>query len=71
MVERLLRFGHGAGQLVEVEDVAGVGARRAVDGDAGAERMAVHARVRRPGRGARQEVGGFELELFVDAHGGL
>ena len=32
--------------------------------------MAVHARVGRAGGGARQEVGGLEAELFVDAHAG-
>ncbi len=71
MVERVVRLRHGGGQLVEMEDQAGVGIGHALDRDAGAERVPVHAGVRRAGRGARQKVGGLEAELFVDAHGVL
>ena len=42
----------------------------AVDGDAHAEGMSVHPRIRMTGRRRRQEMGGLEKEFFIDAHGG-
>ena len=41
----------------------------AVDGDAHAEGMSVHPRIRMARRRRRQEMGGLEGELFIDAHG--
>ena len=46
MVEGITRLGHGGFDVVEMEQHAGRGIGLAVDGDAGAERMTVHAGVR-------------------------
>ena len=69
VIELVLRVRHRRRQLVEMEDVARLRVGLAVDDDARAERVAVHARIRVAGRRARQEVRGLEMELFVDPHG--
>ena len=46
MVERIARLGDRGFDVVEMEQHAGRGIGLAVDGDAGAERMSVHPRVR-------------------------
>ncbi len=69
MVEGVARLLEGSGEIVEMEHVAGLRRRLAVDDDAGAKRMAVNTRVRMPWRCAGQIMGGLETEVLVNAHG--
>jgi len=68
MIERVLSFGNRFAQIIEMENVAGVCLRLALDHHPRTERMPVNAGIGRAGSRARQEVGGLELEVFVDAH---
>ena len=70
VVERVPRVFERGFKVFEVQDEARLRVGLTVDGDAHAEGMAVHARVRMPRRRRRQEMRGLEMELFIDAHGG-
>src|SRR4029079_9966785 len=69
MVERLARIGDRGLDVVEMHHHAGGFVRLAVEGDAHAEGMSVHPRIRVPRRRRGKEMCGLETELFVDAHG--
>ena len=70
MVERLPRLGQAPPHIVEVQHAAGVGIGLAVDGDAGAERMAMDPCVRMAWRGADgRKWAASKLEFLIDAHG--
>ena len=70
MVERVARLGDRSFDVVEMDEHAGHGIGLAVDRDAGAERMAVHPRVRMTWGRGRQQVGSLEEEFLIDTHGG-
>ena len=50
MVQGILGIADRCGQIIEMKNVTGGGIRLALDDHASAERMAMHARVRRPCR---------------------
>jgi hypothetical protein len=68
MVEGILGVADRCRQVVEMKNVPGGGIRLALDDHASAERMAMHARVRRPRRGRWQKMRRFELEILVNSH---
>lgn len=69
MVEREPNVLDRSGEIIEMEDQPRLPVRLAFDADARMEGMAVDARIRMPRRRRREEVGGFESELFIDQHG--
>ena len=70
MIERIAALRQRRLDIFEMHDKPGPRVGLAVDGDTHAEGMSVHARIRMARRRRRQEMGGFEEELFIDAHGG-
>ena len=69
MVECFARLADRAFDVLQMHHQAGPIVGFAGDGDAHAEGMSVHPRIGMTGRRRRQEMGGFEEEFFVDAHG--
>src|SRR3970040_2821430 len=70
MTERCAGVGDRVFEVIEMDEDAGLLLRLAVHGDTDAEGMSVHPRIGMAGGRRRKKMGGFEKELFIDAHNG-